>query len=55
MLCDRIAATGALERVRARAMALIEEAKAGLAGAGLDDEQARLLDLIADGVVLRYS
>jgi geranylgeranyl pyrophosphate synthase len=55
VLCDRIAATGALDAVRGRAMELIEEAKAGLAGAGLGDEQTRLLELIADGVVLRYS
>jgi geranylgeranyl pyrophosphate synthase len=54
-LCDRIADTGALVEVRNRAMALIEEAKQGLDGAGLDPEQVRLLELIADGVVLRYS
>jgi geranylgeranyl pyrophosphate synthase len=54
-VCDRIAATGALEEVRARATGLIEEAKAGLVSAGLDPEQRRLLELIADGVVLRYS
>jgi geranylgeranyl pyrophosphate synthase len=54
-LCDRIAATGALEAVRARAMKLIDEAKSGLAGTGLGEEQSRLLELIADGVVLRYS
>jgi len=55
VLCDRIAATGALESVRGRAMSLIDEAKAGLSGASLEPEQARLLELIADGVVLRYS
>jgi geranylgeranyl pyrophosphate synthase len=54
-LCDRIAATGALERVRARALALVEEAKAELVGAGLEDERRRLLELVADGVVQRYS
>jgi geranylgeranyl pyrophosphate synthase len=54
-LCDRIAAAGALERVRGRAMGLIDEAKAGLTAAGLEEEQTRLLQLIADGVVLRYS
>ena len=54
-LCDLIAGTGALEQVRNRAMGLIEEAKAGLGDADLDQEQARLLELIADGVVLRYS
>lgn len=55
VLCDRIAATGALDQVRARAIDLIEEAKAGLASAGFDTEQRQLLELIADGVVLRYS
>ena len=54
-LCDRIAGTGALAEVRSRAMNLIDEAKEGLEGAGIDAEQARLLELIADGVVLRYS
>ncbi len=53
--CDRIERTGALGEVRSRAMKLIEEAKAGLERAGLEQEQARLLELIADGVVLRYS
>ena len=55
LLCDRITETGALEQVRSRATGLIEEAKSGLADAALDPEQARLLELIADGVVLRYS
>jgi len=54
-LCDRIAATGALDQVRGRAVGMVEEAKAGLASAGLDTEQRQLLELIADGVVLRYS
>ena len=53
--CDRIAATGALERVRARAIGLIEEAKEGLDGAAMEPEQRQLLELIADGVVHRYS
>jgi len=53
--CDRIAATGALDEVRARAVALIEEAKAGLREASIETEQRELLELIADGVVLRYS
>jgi geranylgeranyl pyrophosphate synthase len=55
LLCDRIEATGALDAVRRRAMDLITDAKHELAGAGLDPEQRRLLELIADGVVLRYS
>ncbi|HNH87493.1 MAG TPA: polyprenyl synthetase family protein, partial [Solirubrobacterales bacterium] len=53
--CDRIAATGALEEVRSRAIELIEEAKAGLIEAGLEQQQRQLLELIADGVVQRYS
>jgi geranylgeranyl pyrophosphate synthase len=53
--CDRIAATGALDQVRERAIELIEEAKQGLAGAGIEPVQRELLELIADGVVLRYS
>ena len=54
-LAARIAATGALDEVRTRAIALVEEAKAGLAGAGLPDGRRELLELVADGVVLRYS
>lgn len=54
-VCDRIAATGSLEQVRTRAVRMIEEAKAGLGPAGLETEQRELLELIADGVVLRYS
>ncbi|HYQ77478.1 MAG TPA: polyprenyl synthetase family protein [Solirubrobacterales bacterium] len=54
-LCDRIAATGALERVRARAIEMVAAAKAALASAGFAPEQRQLLDLVADGVVQRYS
>jgi geranylgeranyl pyrophosphate synthase len=54
-LCDRIAATGALERVRARALEIVADAKRRLQRAELDPEQRRLLDLLADGVVQRYS
>ena len=54
VLCDRIAATGALDDVRARALEMVAAAKAGLEGAGLEREQRRLLDLVADGVVQRY-
>jgi geranylgeranyl pyrophosphate synthase len=54
-LCRRIAATGALDDVRARALEMVAEAKQRLAGAGLDSERQRLLDLVADGVVQRYS
>ena len=41
--------------VRSRALEMVAAAKSGLAGAGLDPEQHRLLDLVADGVVQRYS
>jgi geranylgeranyl pyrophosphate synthase len=54
-LCDRIAATGALERVRSRAVEMVAAAKARLGSAAFDPEQRRLLDMVADGVVQRYS
>ncbi len=54
-LCDRIAATGALERVRARALEMVAAAKRGLATADFEAEQRQLLELVADGVVQRYS
>lgn len=54
-LCDRIEATGALERVRARALQLIVGAKRSLEGASFAPEQRQLLALVADGVVQRYS
>jgi geranylgeranyl pyrophosphate synthase len=54
-LCDRIAATGALDRVRVRAFAMVVAAKAQLDSAAFDPEQRQLLDLVADGVVQRYS
>jgi geranylgeranyl pyrophosphate synthase len=54
-LCDRIAATGALEDVRSRALDLVATAKAKLASSAIEPEQRRLLDLVADGVVQRYS
>jgi geranylgeranyl pyrophosphate synthase len=54
-LCDRIAATGALAQVRSRALEMVAQAKRQLAPAGFDAEGRRLLDLVADGVVQRYS
>jgi geranylgeranyl pyrophosphate synthase len=53
-LCDRIAATGALEEVRARALALVAEAKGALDGA-LGESVRGLLEIVADGVVDRYA
>jgi geranylgeranyl pyrophosphate synthase len=54
-LCDRIAATGALERVRSRALEMVASAKRQLDAASFASEQRRLLALVADGVVQRYS
>jgi geranylgeranyl pyrophosphate synthase len=52
-LCERIAATGALDEARERALALVAEAKAALP-AILPDGRAVLLELVADAVVARY-
>jgi geranylgeranyl pyrophosphate synthase len=54
-LCDRIAATGALETVRARALEMVAAGKRSLERAGFEPEQRQLLALVADGVVQRYS
>lgn len=54
-LCDRIAATGALEKVRSRALEMVAAGKRSLANAGFEPEQRALLALVADGVVQRYS
>ena len=52
-ICDRIAATGALESARARAFSMIAAAKAGLPS--LPERQRAALELVADGVVERYT
>ncbi|HET6570980.1 MAG TPA: polyprenyl synthetase family protein [Solirubrobacterales bacterium] len=52
-LCERIEATGALRQVRSRALEMVAEGKRRLTG--LEPERRRLLDLVADGVVQRYS
>jgi geranylgeranyl pyrophosphate synthase len=54
-LCDRIAASGALEEVRERAKRGIEQAKGTLRSEDVTDTERELLGLIADGVVERYS
>jgi len=54
-LCDRIEATGALERVRARALQMVGAAKQALEQADFGLEQRQLLALVSDGVVQRYS
>jgi geranylgeranyl pyrophosphate synthase len=53
-LCDAIAASGALAEARERALTLVGEAKADLP-AGLGSARSHALDLVADGVVERYS
>lgn len=50
-VCARISATGALEESRARALAMVAEAKDGLPGV----PQRRVLELVADSVVDRYA
>jgi geranylgeranyl pyrophosphate synthase len=55
-LCDRIAATGVLEKVRGGARRRVELAKRALVrGGAVDAERRQLLELVADGVVERYS
>jgi geranylgeranyl pyrophosphate synthase len=54
-VCDRIAATGALERVRELARERVAAAKAVLETGDFTDSERHLLGLIADGVVERYS
>jgi len=54
-ICDRIAATGALDTARAEALADVAAAKRGLAAIELEARQREALDLVADGVVARYS
>jgi len=53
-LCDRIETSGALETARERALLAVAEAKAGLP-AGISPAQRAALELVADGVVERYS
>ncbi|HWX74579.1 MAG TPA: polyprenyl synthetase family protein [Solirubrobacteraceae bacterium] len=52
-LCERIAATGALDEAREQALAVVAEAKSRLPDT-LGDGRAALLDLVADAVVERY-
>jgi geranylgeranyl pyrophosphate synthase len=54
-LCDRIAATGALERARERALEFVAQAKEILPPVQLAENQRQALTLVADGVVERYS
>ena len=52
-LCDRIAATGALDEAREHALTVVAEAKAMLP-AILPNGRSALLDMVADAVVERY-
>ena len=52
-VCERIVATGAPELAKGRALTLVEEAKECLPE--LPDRQSSALELVADGVVERYS
>ena len=54
-VCDRIAATGALEASREAALEHVASAKAQVEGLNLTPKQQQLLALVADGVVERYS
>ncbi len=54
-LCDRIAATSALDVVRERARDGVERAKAEIATDEFAPAERKLLALVADGVVERYS
>jgi geranylgeranyl pyrophosphate synthase len=54
MLCERIAATGALEEARELALSIVSEAKASLPASPSDGRRYELLDLLADAVVERY-
>ena len=54
-LCDRIAATGALEETRMQAAEHVAAAKALLADLELSLTQRALLELVADGVTERYA
>jgi geranylgeranyl pyrophosphate synthase len=52
-VCERIAATGALDASRSQALEMVAEAKAILPT--LPERQRIALELVADGVVDRYS
>ncbi len=54
-ICERIAATGALEEARRQALTHVAEAKAALPELDLSPDRLRALDLVADGVVARYA
>jgi geranylgeranyl pyrophosphate synthase len=55
VICDRIAATGALEDARKLALTHVTEAKMSLARLDLPASRRAALELVADGVVERYA
>jgi geranylgeranyl pyrophosphate synthase len=54
-ICDRIAASGALEKAREQALTHVSEAKEALTGLDLPPQRSEALRLVADGVVERYA
>jgi geranylgeranyl pyrophosphate synthase len=54
-VCDRIAATGALEEAREQALDHVGDAKRALEGLDISDQRTRALHLVAEGVVERYA
>jgi geranylgeranyl pyrophosphate synthase len=54
-VCDRIAATGALEEARTQALEHVAEAKRVLGELDLSERRAHALRLVAEGVVERYA
>ena len=54
-VCERIAATGALDESRRRALAHVESAKDALNAIELPNRAHAALELVADGVVERYA
>jgi geranylgeranyl pyrophosphate synthase len=55
LVCDRIAATGALEDAREQALAHVSAAKQAVDGLELSEQRTHALHLVADGVVARYA
>ncbi len=55
VICDRIAATGAPEEVRTEARERVDAAKRELRNSGIGGDELKMLELVADGVVERYS
>jgi geranylgeranyl pyrophosphate synthase len=55
MICDRIAATGALDEAREEALEHVRAAKSMLDSVELDERQRQTLTLVAEGVVDRFA